>query len=157
MDDKKQSGATPEQNGVGESTKGFPIVSKEDADNAAAFEMKKKTKDGNWETAIPVNVTGGDVVEPETAAPEEPEAAADASDDKTMKIAAVKIDDEAEQPKEPPRRAAQEKPSRLSRLHRPTAAPETAKSRARRENPVAAWASALPLSSRVLLSLQSLR
>lgn len=108
MDDKKQSGATPEQNGVGESTKGFPIVSKEDADNAAAFEMKKKTKDGNWETAIPVNVTGGDVVEPETAAPEEPEAAADASDDKTMKIAAVKIDDEAEQPKEPPRRAAQE-------------------------------------------------
>ncbi len=46
MDDKKQSGATPEQNGVGESTKGFPIVSKEDADNAAAFEMKKKTKDG---------------------------------------------------------------------------------------------------------------
>ena len=73
MDDKKQSGATPEQNGVGESTKGFPIVSKEDADNAAAFEMKKKTKDGNWETAIPVNVTGGDVVEPETAAPEEPE------------------------------------------------------------------------------------
>ena len=108
MDDKKQSGATPEQNGVGESTKGFPIVSKEDADNAAAFEMKKKTKDGNWETAIPVNVTGGDVVEPETAAPEKPEAAADASDDKTMKIAAVKIDDEAEQPKEPPRRAAQE-------------------------------------------------
>ena len=96
MDDKKQSGATPEQNGVGESTKGFPIVSKEDADNAAAFEMKKKTKDGNWETAIPVNVTGGDVVEPETAAPEKPEAAADASDDKTMKIAAVKIDDEAE-------------------------------------------------------------
>lgn len=44
MDDKKQSGVDLEQNGVEESTKGFPIASKEDADNAAAFEMKKKRK-----------------------------------------------------------------------------------------------------------------
>ena len=52
MDDKKQSGVTPGEHGVEESTKGFPIVSKEDAENAAAFEMKKKNKDGSWETAI---------------------------------------------------------------------------------------------------------
>lgn len=60
MDDKKQSGVTPGENSVEESTKGFPIVSEEDAENAAAFEMKKKNKDGSWETAIPVNVTGGE-------------------------------------------------------------------------------------------------
>ena len=49
MDDKKQSGVTPGENSVEESTKGFPIVSEEDAENAAAFEMKKKNKDGSWE------------------------------------------------------------------------------------------------------------
>ncbi len=107
MDDKKQSGVDLEQNGVEESTKSFPIVSKEDADNAAAFEMKKKAKDGSWETAIPVNVTGGADTQT-TAEPEEDAPKAQEPDDKTIKIAAVKIDDEAEQPQASPRRATQE-------------------------------------------------
>lgn len=107
MDDKKQSGVDLEQNGVEESTKGFPIVSKEDADNAAAFEMKKKAKDGSWETAIPVNVTGGADTQT-TAEPEEDAPKAQEPDDKTIKIAAVKIDDEAEQPQASLRRATQE-------------------------------------------------
>lgn len=107
MDDKKQSGVTPGEHGVEESTKGFPIVSKEDAENAAAFEMKKKNKDGSWETAIPVNVTGGDDAGAD-AAPAEDAPKAQEPDDKTMKINAVKIDDEAEQPQAAPRRATQE-------------------------------------------------
>ena len=59
MNQNKQSGTTPEQNGVEQSTKGFPVVTPEDEANAASFEMKKRSSDGSWVAAVPVHVTDG--------------------------------------------------------------------------------------------------
>ena len=59
MNQNKQSGTTPEQNGVEQSTKGFPVVTPEDEANAASFEMKKGSSDGSWVAAVPVHVTDG--------------------------------------------------------------------------------------------------
>ncbi|MDO4286611.1 MAG: VanW family protein [Eubacteriales bacterium] len=58
MKDTNKSGITPEDNGIEESTKGFPVVTEEAEADAAAFEMKKKTKDGTWVAATPVNISG---------------------------------------------------------------------------------------------------
>ena len=69
MKENKQSGATPEQNGVEESTKGFPVVTEQDEADAASFEMKKRSPDGSWVAAAPVHVTSGNA---EPAAEEEP-------------------------------------------------------------------------------------
>lgn len=59
MKENKQSGATPEQNSVEESTKGFRVVTEQDEVNAASFEMKKRSPDGSWVAATPVHVTDG--------------------------------------------------------------------------------------------------
>ena len=69
MKENKQSGATPEQNGVEESTKGFPVVTEQDEADAASFEMKKRSPDGSWVAAAPVHVASGNA---EPAAEEEP-------------------------------------------------------------------------------------
>ncbi|MCD8356054.1 MAG: VanW family protein [Clostridia bacterium] len=58
MKDNNQPGITPEENGAEETTKGFPVVTEEDEANAAAFEMKKKAKDGTWVAAAPVSISG---------------------------------------------------------------------------------------------------
>ncbi|MDO4173824.1 MAG: VanW family protein [Eubacteriales bacterium] len=59
MKENNKPGINPEDNGTEESTKGFPVVTEQEEADAAAFEMKKKAKDGTWVAATPVHVSGG--------------------------------------------------------------------------------------------------
>lgn len=73
MNDKNLSGTNPEQNDAEETTKGFPIVTRQDEANADFFEMRKKSRDGSWVAAAPVSVTNGASFVQPSAVPESAE------------------------------------------------------------------------------------
>ena len=112
MKENKQSGAAPEQNGVEESTKGFPVVTEQDEANAASFEMKKRNPDGSWVAATPVHVTDGgaepaaeeqsSAQEPETAAEAEPAEAVPEEPVKEPESAAPEAAEPEEEPEDEP-------------------------------------------------------
>lgn len=86
MDENKKSGVSPEDN---ESTKGFPIVSEEEAADASSFEIKKRQKDGSWVPAAPVSVSsvsGKEDTEPVTETLEEPAADTEAPEETTEEL-----------------------------------------------------------------------
>ncbi len=103
MNDEKKPENKPEQGKPEEeATKGFPVVTEQDEEDAASFEMKKKDEDGNWVAATPVHVSDDTV--PEQTETRETEAE-QSEEDETVRLAygpsGDKQSDDEEQKTEP--------------------------------------------------------